>query len=277
MKQIKLLKFLFLALFITSCSNDDAPVNNPDNESLITEIDPYLFLSRFLPIYGEAMKFTLEYDSNQRLTKKNGGFIDASTSTGFNKMFSNEVYTSFTYANNTVTIENFSTSPIFTVQKETKLITLNSLNQIVTKEIPNTFNARLSKKQNFTYNGNKLVQIVTTYPNIPFDASDPDDYIWSYVENFYYDANGNLTKAEYLEQQNGVNKGKKIIRTFEDYDHSTNPFKKLQLLDDTFYRSLSKNNYRKYTENQYSDDVLSFESTTTWGFNYDSNGQMIFK
>ena len=64
---MKLLKFLFLALFIISCSNDDAPVNNPDNESLLKQISSDLFYSDFVPNL-DGMTFILEYDSNQRLT-----------------------------------------------------------------------------------------------------------------------------------------------------------------------------------------------------------------
>lgn len=274
---MKLLKFLFLALFITSCSNDDAPVNNPDNESLLKEINPDLFYSDFVPVNPGVMKFTLEYDSNQRLTKKNGGFLPVPTSTGYGRVYTKDVYTSFVYSNNTVTIEDFSTSPDFEVGKNTKLITLNSANQIIAKEIPNTSSPYLAKKQIFAYSENKLVKITTTYPNVPYDASDPNDYIRSYAENFYYDANGNLTKTEYLELHNGITKGEKIIRTFEDYDNSTNPFKKLQLLEECFYRSLSKNNYRKYTESKYYDAALSYESSRTWVFTYESNGQIIIK
>lgn len=195
-------------------------------------------------------------------------------STGYSSRYSKDIHTSFTYVNNTVTIENFSTSPDFTVPKNTRFVTLNSSNQIISKEIPNTFNNYHSKKQSFIYNGNKLEKIVTTFPNMIYDASDPTDYVISYVENFYYDANGNLTKSEYFEQQNGVSKGEKIIRTFEDYDSSGNPFKKLYLLDEFFYRSLSNNNFRKYTEIQYSNDVIGNQTTSSWTFSYDSNGQI---
>jgi len=270
---MKLLKFLFIGFFIISCSNEDKP-NNPDNnERLISEINANLFVPDNLPVQ-QGSKFTFEYDINQRLTKKKGGFLAIAAASVFSQIFSNEVYTSLIYANNNVTVENFYTSADLTVPKDTKLFHLNSLNQIETKEIPNLLSNYLSKKQLFRYSENKLVEIITSYPNMPYDATEPTDYIWTFVENFYYDSNDNLTKTEYFEQQNGVNKGQKIVRTFEDYDNSVNPCKRFQLLDEFFYRSLSKNNFRKYTEVQYNDGVKS-ESKTIWTFRYDSNGQII--
>lgn len=270
---MKRLQFLFLALFIISCSNEDSPEKNSESESLITEINANIYNSAL----SSELKFTFDYDSNQRLILKNGGFISISLSTGFNNIFTNKVHTSFTYNGNQINIENFSTYSDLSIQKETRIVTLNSSNKIETKEIPNLSNSFLSKKLNYTYTGNKLIKIVTTYPNMPYDATDPDDYILSYTEFFYYDSKGNLTKTEYFEQQNGINKGQKIIQTFEDYDSSENPCQKLQLLDEFFYRSLSSNNFRKYTQSKYSDDVLVFENTSTWNFTYDQNGKIIIK
>ncbi|WP_286967160.1 hypothetical protein [Flavobacterium sp. UBA4854] len=270
---MKFAKFLFIAFFVISCSNEDSTENNSENKSLVTELNANVFNSGL----ASSSKFTFEYDSNQRLTKKSGGYIPRSTSTGLGDFFTSEVYTSFTYNNNSVVIENFSNHPDFTIAKDTRILTLNASNQIETKEIPNLLNTYNSKKQNFTYSQNKLVKIVTTYPNMPYDATDPADYILSYTENFYYDAKGNLTKSEYFEQHNGVNKGEKTIRTFEDYDSSENPCKDLQFVDEFFYRSLSKNNFKKYTISQYNNNVLSLESTSTWTFIYDSNGQLIIK
>jgi len=269
---MKLAKFLFIALLLISCSNDDSlSENNTKTSILIKEINANTYNSSV----SNGLKTTFEYDSKQRLTKKTGGYIYMSASTGYSGFYTNEVYTSLTYQNNTVVIENFSTSPTFTVPKETKIVTLNSSNQIQTKEVPSLVSTYKLKKLIYTYSQNRIVKIITTFPNIPYNAADPNDYILTYEENFDYDSNGNLTKSEYFEQHNGVNKGEKIIRTFEDYDNSENPFKKLQLLDDFFYRSISKNNFRKVTVLQYMNDELSSRNTSTWTFSYDTKGQII--
>lgn len=112
---------------------------------------------------------------------------------------------------------------------------------------------------------------------MPFDSTDPNDYILTYLEKFYFDTNGNLTKAEYFEQRNGINNGEKIIRTFENYDNSYNPFKRLKLLDEFFFLSLSKNNYRKYSEIHYQNETVISTTNRNWSYSYDVNGQIIIK
>lgn len=270
-KIIPILLFGFLSI---SCSRNEENPENPDvNDPLVTKMSANVFYPGSMSYNQSVLNFSFEYNSSQRLTKKIGGFLPVSGSTGLSGFFTDKIYTSLIYTNNNVTVENFSSSTDFTVPKNTKYYTLNSLNQIVSKEIPNTSNYWL-KKQTFTYLDNKLIDIKTTLPNMPYDPTDPNDYIMTYLEKFYYDANGNLIKSEYFEQQNGINKGEKIVRTFEDYDNSTNPTKRLQLLDDFFYRSISKNNFRKYTEIHYNNDVLTSTNITTWTFNYNSNGQI---
>ncbi|OWK72863.1 hypothetical protein CBW16_13000 [Flavobacteriaceae bacterium JJC] len=271
----KIIAILLIGFVSVSCSrNEEHPTDPVINNPLITKMNTNVFYPGSMSYNQADLKFSFEYDSSQKLTKKIGGFLPISGSTGLSGFFTDKIYTSLIYTNNNVTVENFSSSTDFTVLKNSKYYTLNSLNQIVSKEIPNTSNYWL-KKQTFNYSDNKLSEIKTVLPNMPYDPTDPNDYLFTYLEKFYYDNNGNLTKTEYFEQQNGINKGEKIVRTFEDYDNSTNPTKRLQLLDDFFYRSLSKNNFKKYTEVHYNYDVLGSTSTTTWIFNYDSNGQII--
>ncbi|WP_136668319.1 hypothetical protein [Flavobacterium sp. H122] len=268
-----LIKFAFLGLFITSCSTTDDNDPNHFDEPLTTKMFPYIIYHSLSPSSENNSKLNFEYDTNKRLTKQIGGIISVSEAIGFSHVFTTQFYTLLTYNSNKVTVEELSSGEI-SPQKNTRYFTLNTKNQIITKEIPNTKNY-LYKKLTFKYLDNKLSEIETTLPNMPYDPTDPWDYILTYSEKFYYDSNGNLTKTEYFEKRNGVNKGVKIIRTFEDYDNSTNPFKRLQLLDDFFYRSLSKNNFRKYTEVHYNNDEITSESTKTWGFNYDLDGKII--
>jgi hypothetical protein len=270
-----LIKFLFIGIFITSCSgNEDSSENNVVNEPLITKMNTNVFNPGSLPYNQAELIFSFEYNTDLRLTKKIGGFLTVSGSSGYSGLFTDKIYTSLIYTGQNVTVENFSSSLDFTVPLNTKYFTLNYLNQIDKKEIPNSNNYWL-KKQTFNYLNNKLIEIKTTLPNMPYDPTDPNDYLLTYLEKFYYDTNGNLTKSEYFEQHNEINKGEKVIRTFENYDNSYNPCKRLQLLDEYFYRSLSKNNYRKYTERHYNNDVLGLANDTSWAFNYDTNGQII--
>jgi hypothetical protein len=269
-----IIKFLLLGFILGSCSKSEVVSENEKTvDPIITQMNVNILYSGYL-VDNQSEKITYEYDSNKRLIKETGGFLQLPSSTGYRGSFTDKIYTTLTYSNNNVTVEDFSASPDFSVQKNTRYFTLNSDNQIKTKEIPNN-NDYLLKKQTFIYVNNKLSEIKTILPNILYDSSDPNDYVTTYSEKFYFDASGNLSKTEYYEQRNGVNKGEKVVRTFEDYDNSANPFKRLQLLDDFFYRSLSKNNFRKYTEVHYYNDIVNNTTTETYSFNYNSNGQII--
>jgi hypothetical protein len=266
----KIFTFLFLGLLIFSCStNDDEQISIEEEYPLITKMN-----IGFLPSYSSTNNFYFEYDNNKRLIKKTGGFLQLSGGTGLGGFFTDKIYTALTYGNNTVTVENFSSSAEFNVPKDSKFFVLNNKNQITKKEFPNIYNHYLDKTQTFRYENNQLIEIFTTLPNLPYYP--PDDYIETYLEKFYYDSNGNLTKSEYFEQRDGVNKGIKIVRTFGNYDKSINAFKRLYLLDDYFYRSISKNNYCKYSEVKYNEEgVVTSNTEQQWSFNYDSNGNII--
>lgn len=266
----KIITVLFLTALLFSCSNhDEAGSNDP----LITNIKVDLIRSGHWANPNE-MDYYFLYDTQNRLVRKNGGIRGMASSTGFNGFFSTEIYTQLTYDGNRVTVEDFSSSPDFNVFTNTNYYTLNSSNQIVEREIPNPNSVEWYKKQIYIYSNNKLVEIKTSLPNMPYFPDD-GDYIKTYSEKFYYDANGNLAKTEYFEQHDGISIGEKIIRTFEDYDTSTNPTKRLYLLNEYFYRSISNNNFRKYTETRYYYNETPSVSEKTWVFNYDSSGNII--
>lgn len=273
----KRMKHLFTILIagicLASCSsNEDNPENN-NTDPLIKQMKLDVSYPAFSSNNSSAVNFNFEYDNSQRLIKKVGGYLPLPASTGFDGYFTDKVYTSLIYTNNKVTVENFYDSDANAVAKNTIYYILNSSNLIEEKQVPNVIEAKF-KKQLYKYSNGKLVEIVTSFPNMPYDPNDVTDYILTFSEKFYYDAKDNLTKAEYLELHNGENSGRKVVRTFEDYDASYNPFKRLQLLEEYFYRSLSKNNFRKYTETTYySEDVSKKEGA--WTFTYDVQGNII--
>lgn len=272
MKQI--ITLLLIGIIAVSCSRDDEPQKKDAEESLVTKIALNVYNPSSSSNETELF-FLFNYDNQKRLIKKTGGFLELSGSTGYNGFFTKNIYTSLIYNDNKVTVENFSSSNEFTVPKKTKHYILNNSKEIITKETPNDTNNYLLKKEIFEYSNSKLVEIKTSLPNMPYFPQDPNDYILTYSEKFYYDLNGNLSKTEYYEQRNGINMGEKIVRTFENYDTSSNPTKYFYLLDEYFYRSVSKNNFRKYSEQIYNNNVLTSTSESSWTFNYDSNGNII--
>lgn len=262
----KIFTLLFIGILINSCTTEDNPENNND-EPLITNIK--FDLNHVVP-YTDLH---FEYDNEKKLVKKIG-FIESSGSIGY---FSKDFYTSLIYNDNKVTVEEFSFLPNYIVFKNTNYYTLNKKNQITIREFPDSKYNDSYKKILYEYTNNKLVEIKTTFPNRLYDINKPFySYILTYSEKFYYDANGNLAKTEYYEQHDGINTGEKTIRTFEDYDTSYNPTKRFFLLEEYFYRSLSKNNFRKYTENKYHlDSILYGFTEQKWSYTYDSSGNIV--
>jgi hypothetical protein len=273
----KTIKHLFTILVagicLASCSSVDEDVPDTNTDPLVKQMK-FDGASIDLPINPGEVNFNFEYDSSKRLTKKWGGYVDISPTTGFSKIFTGKVYTSLIYSNNKVTVENFYDSDVYTVAKGTIYYTLNSTNLIAEKEVPNRIVIN-SRKQFYKYAEGKLIEVITTYPNMTYYPDDPTDYVLTFSEKFFYDANNNLTKTEYTELHNGKSEGEKIVRTFEDYDTSYNPFKRLQLLEEYFYRSISKNNFRKYTETLYYYNTVSTKETG-WTFTYDAQGNIVF-
>jgi len=267
MKQI--ITNLLLVTVLTSCSKDDIT----NNEALITNIKIDL-LGSYNGINENKIGFYFEYDNKSRLIKKIGGFSSTPTTSGYTGFYSNEIYTSLLYSGNNVTVEKFSSSPEFSVPKNTNYYTLNNSNQIIERKIPNT-NNYLDEKHVYQYSNNKLVEIITTFPNYPLNPNDPNQYTISFSEKFYYDSDENLSRTEYYLQHDGVDFEKKVERIFESYDTSVNPIKRLYLLNDYFYRSISKNNYRKYSEFRYTNNTISSFTEINWTFNYDSKGNLI--
>ena len=274
----KFYTLLFFSLILLSCSREDDAQNSKVDNALMTKLNLFIFDPFAKVSQNETdSNYEFEYDNEKRLIRKIGGFLYSSNAAaaGVNSIFSKKVYTTLLYNGNNVTVEQFYNDPIYTMPKNTKYITLNTAGQITTKVTPDYQNKIHDTKETYQYTNGKLSVITTTLPNEPYDPKDPNDYIRTYSEKFFYDAKGNLSKTEYYELQNGIPKGKKILRTFENYDNSTNPTKSLTLLNEYFYRSLSKNNFRKYTEIVYYMDYEMSSAEIGWVFDYDAKGNVI--
>ncbi|WP_333661436.1 hypothetical protein [Chishuiella changwenlii] len=255
-------KFITILLsgLIISCSTDDDFEKN-ENKNFISNIKINLHDEEYWINYEET-DFTFEYDRLNRLIKKNGGLSRLPNSAGFSYAFTKDIHTNLTYENNKVTVEDFSSIPT-----KKRYITLNSLQKIESIEIPH-----LNRRMEFKYSDNKLTEILTLFIKSPFNDN---SLIVSFVEKFYYDSNDNLSRTEYYNNEPNNNSTNKIVRIFKDYDNSTNPTKSLYLLEEYFYRSISKNNYRKYEKTEYYGEYNFRTSEKTWFFEYDSKGNII--
>ncbi|WP_433829088.1 hypothetical protein [Flavobacterium anhuiense] len=265
MKQ--LLAILIIVFSFASCDSEDQEV---DNSPLTTTINIDVTYPKRSILSEWEINFKFEYDNNGRLIKKNGGYGLFPADFLYNAYFNDQMYTTLTYVDNKVTVQDFSEDPI----AQPKIFyVVNGVNRIEEKEKPNLRDSQFSEKLFYKYSGDKLIEIVTVFP---YRTS--SKYVLTYSEKFYYDRNNNLIKTESEELHNGVYEGIKTVRTFEDYDTSLNPFKRLNLLEEYFYRSLSKNNFRKYTEERFDMYLGNLSSRSlTWTFQYNNTGTIIIR
>ena len=69
----------------------------------------------------------------------------------------------------------------------------------------------------------------------------------------------------------------KIVEEFSNYDSTVNPLKNLVLFEETWYRSLTNNKFRKYERKEYdADNILTNYSFKNWTLIYDAFGKVKF-
>lgn len=273
-------KSLLLAtlLVMASCSdNDEMPIDN--SQQIITENTSkiswnYPVLS---PIFnGLEQDYIFEYDSQGRVIKKVGGKLELSGSTGFSYAYSKSVYTMVTYTGNTAIMKNYSSDPSFNVQLKERRLEFDNQGRVIKLVIPQVNNSYMDKYLTYTYDtAGKLIEVLTQYPNVPYDPTDPQDYILTYVEKFIYNNSGNLEKATKTEKHNNIDAYITNEITFDKFDSVPNPFKNLGIFEDYFYLSLSKNNPQRSISKEYKPYSSEFFlNQSNWTNQYNTNGSL---
>lgn len=270
---IKNFSLMILAISLISCRDEDS--NTKLEEDLMPEKINYGWTipdGMWNPETDNNYHFT--YDNNKRLINKKGGFLPLIGTTGFSGLFSKSVNTKIIYENNKATSSDYVDDPNLAIQPNNKVYMLLN-NQIIEKYVPSN-NPIFDKKLSYKYTNSKLTEIITRFPNMPYDPKNPSDYVLTSSEKFEYDNNGNLIKSVLVSKHNDVIDGGRKETIFGNYDNAKNPFKKLYLLEEYFYKSLSKNNYRHLLIKSYdqNNNLTSF-SESSWEFSYDSNGNII--
>ena len=263
-------------------STSDNPSNSNANIILSSYNIKYSSTPQVTVDLNNNGNYLLEY-KNSKVVKRIGGVLAGASGSGMGGYFSNNVYDTIIYSNNKIEIF-------------TKIIPFGGMNQIVPnkKEFFLDSNQKILKKINynseyyisdndtinFEYSNNKISR---TFKFNPYENSVSSESFYNYNSNgnlesiltkeyaFNYDVDGLFIGKEYIY---------KIIETFEDYDSANNPFTKSGIFDNIYYRSLSNNNYRKYTFKKYSNPLgqnsLVGEQFSNYNINYDSSGNAIF-
>ncbi len=258
-------KFTFITLLLLTTFYSCKPEATDRPPVIEDKVDSYRVSYMH---YGSIIMDTVAIQyNNGNIIKRRGGFLDIL----YSAWFTEDVYDTVTYSTNQVaTVKCFNgTGVTFGPNERRFFLTGNKIEKCVIQ------NGSLTDLYtiNYFYNNESIVRRVT-YRNHLVSQAD-----------FYYNSNKNidsiitryseynpLTK-EYEINPVDIRRDKEI---FENYDTYSNPAKKLVIFEETFNRSLSVNNYRKYSKFKYDKfGATTSSQITNWTFVYE-NGKISF-
>ena len=271
--KLKLIFVMTLLLVITSCSNDNE-IETPqeviitDKPSKISAAFPLLQATLVLAGYDNDVIYTFEYDSEGRVSKRNGILVEGNMM--WPAYLEKSAYTKITYTGNTAIMKNYNAS-----KPDERKFEFDNQGRIIKLIIPSATNITLEKHLKYSYNiAGKLVEVLTTFPNASYDPTNPNDYVLTYLEKFTYNSKGNLEKAITTEKHNNTDVYITKVVECDIFDLAPNPFHKLGVFENYFYFSLSNNNFNKMLTKMYKSGTLDITYDGAWTNQYNSDGSL---
>lgn len=248
------------------CNSDDQSSTTPEPTYHINEyyFNHMMYPNGVMENLDNLVK--IEYDTNLNITQRKGGYTAFDPATGYAFIFTDVLYDQLTYSSNQIFIEKKTTST-FSVPKFERKIFLDNQHRMIKKAIFREFDLTPRDTFYYSYNANgKLIESRNGNINSAHEVS-----------SFYYNSANNLDSIVTQKYQAATIQSK-VVEEFSNYDSAANPVKNLFLFEETFYRSLTQNNFRKYERKEYdADDHLTFSSFKNWTLIYDESGNVQFE
>jgi hypothetical protein len=266
---MKVLKFLSIVtmLFFISCSKEESPKETKVESEIQAYQATYM---HYGPSYNEAILVKLNYDSDNKITKRIGGLTPLPPTLGVGDIFTDQTTDDLIYSNNEIKITK-KISNCNNCSFETKII-LDNQNRILKKVIYKPNPEMPNDTILYTYNNLGLIDETIKLKGKIIDQT-------RIKAKFYYNQKQNLdsivtkTYSDFFKPV-----VTKQLEIFSNYDNATNPLKKLILFEETFLRAISKNNYTKYEKYNYSaNNQLNTNEIRNWTFKYDASGNINFE
>lgn len=257
---------VIIILLIYGCNSDESKDLSCQLSNLdFTYLDKSEFRGSIFLGDNDHTEF-FEYDSNNNITKINGGLAHLSSATGFNFFFSPEIYDSIAHLETQIKIIKkhidpnriFIDSIIYEVNSFKKPLSMR------TQFISGPFLIRVEEE--YLYENNELKKSIINQSGRRSKNT---------IKTYFYDENDNLVRIESEIEDYRGNITERQYDYFEMYDAMPNPFRNKFYIKGGFYRSLSKNNYSKHRqviERLINNEWLQVgEFEQNFMFDYDSN------
>jgi len=266
-------KYLYFLPFILlwSCNNDDESAISVENNTFTAHPKGYFVTT------DEYDTIKLEYQNN-KVTKRIGDWYIVDPYISNDYKFSKWLETHVSYRDKTVILNKVSKLNWYKYPNDTHVYTFNG-QQISEATLTYESKPNYTEKYVYVYENNQIKYI---------DLFVTDDYYTNDLRNrrdFYFNAKGNLDSLVYREAEYDFynkdipsyidyKKKERKVTTFSNYDQSQNPFQHLGVFTDLYYKSLSKNNFRRTETREYDQEGKpTFYVSSSWDYVY-MNGEL---
>ncbi|WP_160137995.1 hypothetical protein [Chryseobacterium sp. c4a] len=258
---------------ITSCSSSNDEIETEQKQEKEIVVGNVNKVSWYFPFMYPATEqndpnYYFEYDTQNRVSKKVGGYISAAQETGFVYVLSNRAYTNVIYNNNLITATDYvsSSNGVNVTLLKKKVFEIDNQGRIVKCTVFNKLNTAYEELIYHYDNSGKLTERLTHPPGSTY---------YDLVDRFTYDNNGNLINAKTSYLYNDVEVKTKSEVQFSNYDNVPNSFKKFGIFDEFLNISLSKNNPQKRFTMSYNENTgQTTEVNVTWTNQYNADGTL---
>ncbi|MDO6389817.1 hypothetical protein Q4E40_06740 [Pontibacter sp. BT731] len=267
MKQLILISS-FALLFISCSKEKDTPVP----PVLIDAYANRFMVDQHLGSFYTSFRFTTLAYKNGKVTSRVHG-MECMQENTCDPQYT--IVDDVTYGNNTIRISNRSGSSERDIRQQEWVFKLKNSNQLECL-LRRLEDSKMHDSLLYVYSGNSKIKQIVNY-SVNEYQSEKFAYKRS-VKDFFFDALGNLEKVETRQLLDDGFVIKMITETFGNYDTAQNPFQGLFMFSDTFYRSLSENNFRKYTrqEKDMPNGILYDTQWNNWVLEYSAANVPLF-
>lgn len=257
--------FITVVVFcFTSCRKHELPVQEPFFKIDSINRSYLLGIANIHAGYNPwaPVSFLFKYDNQNNFKVRVGGFIIDHYSTGTVTDFITEIYDTVIYSNNTVELITKSSVSGLSVAANRRVYTLAN-NKIQMKVAYATTSPQQNDTTLYYYHSNKTI-----------DKLVEKHYGYFIIKTFAFNNSGNL---DYVSGKTYSSWDNTLVSSTEEmfgnYDSSINPLIRFGIWDETYYRSLTVNNFRSYSYEKKDEVTNTVLETRNIRFNLQYNNQ----